>query len=292
MGLTKSDAVVLALIMQHENVNIENILCIGAPETHFTPEWLQHQLFPWMQENFPKINQNQPVINFAESEYRKSVPFRDFFGIWGKKIISVMDVDDYEGADIVFDLNLRDFPNDLKARFDLIVDGGSLEHCFNISSALNSMSEMLAENGVIFHSNPANQMLDHGFYQISPTLYPDYYNTIGFDLLFGGLSHIATNFIWDVKIQKYKKDIYRSNNGHKYTSKLPTLFVIFAAQKRSNWSPTITVVQNYYQKIHTKTAVDFSTDIKYQLSNIDIKIRRNLLLSFKNLFKLLFRLSE
>jgi hypothetical protein len=192
VGLTKADAAVLALVLQNQDTAIKDVLCIGAPKVHFSYEWIEKSLLPWLKNKYPSapIHFKAPIR--SSFEQRNLVPFKDFFQIWGIKNVQVMDIDEYEGADHLFDLNQPECPSGLHSKFDLIVDGGSLEHCFNLPNALNSIGAMLRENGVAFHTNPANLMIDHGFFQVSPTLYSDYYEAAGFDLLYGGLSHTST----------------------------------------------------------------------------------------------------
>lgn len=286
MGLTKADAVVLALVLQNRNTVIRDVLCLGAPTTHFSYEWIEKQLFPWLKKECPANSVNLSLPFRSNPCNRNSVPFREFFAIWGLENIQVMDIDDYEGANHLFDLNERDCPRYLYSNFDLIVDGGTLEHCFNLSNALKSIGTMLRDNGVVFHSNPANLMLDHGFFQISPTLYSDYYQSAGFNLLYGGLSHTKSKLVLDVKIEKYTSDIYRSKSGSRRSSKLPRMFVLFAAEKTSDSIQPESIVQNYYKKIHSDKSSKTQT-IHYKISSGNIMIRRNistLIRSITNLF--------
>lgn len=275
MGLTKADAVVLALVLQNHNTVIRDVLCLGAPTTHFSYEWIEKQLFPWLKENYPSNSINLTLPFRSNSYNRTSIPFRDFFSIWGLENIQVMDIDDYEGANHLFDLNKHECPPLLHSNFDLIVDGGSLEHCFNLSNALKSIGTMLRDNGVVFHSNPANLMLDHGFFQISPTLYSDYYQSAGFNLLYGGLSHTKSKLLLDVKIEKYTSDIYRSKSGSRRSSNLPRMFVLFAAEKTTESIQPESVVQNYYTKMHSGKSRQTQT-IQYKINAGDISIRRKI----------------
>ena len=90
-----------------------------------------------------------------------------------------LDVSDYEDADHIHDLN-RPVPESLRGRFGLIVDGGTLEHVFDVPQALRNLKAMLRPGGRIIHINPTNSWAEHGFYQFSPTLFHDFYATNGF----------------------------------------------------------------------------------------------------------------
>ena len=76
------------------------------------------------------------------------------------------------------DLN-EPVPASLHRRYALIIDPGTLEHCFNIAQAAKNVAEMVAPGGWVFHGNPMN-MFNHGFYNLNPTWYHDFYAANGF----------------------------------------------------------------------------------------------------------------
>src|SRR5947208_15867345 len=67
----------------------------------------------------------------------------------GAKQVFSMDVSDFEGANFVHDLN-QPIAADLKERFDVVYDGGSLEHVFNFPVALKNCMEMVRVGGRLF----------------------------------------------------------------------------------------------------------------------------------------------
>lgn len=99
----------------------------------------------------------------------------ELFDHLGVKLTIVDFVKD-RGMEIVADLNE---PHDF-GQFDLVIDPGTLEHCFNIGQALMTAAESVKVGGYIFHLSPLN-MPNHGFYNISPTLYHDFYSQNGWD---------------------------------------------------------------------------------------------------------------
>jgi SAM-dependent methyltransferase len=102
-----------------------------------------------------------------------------FFKLLGVIEVLVLDYSPYEGAEIVHDLN-RPAPEELHDHFDLIVDGGTMEHVFDVRQALTNIAHMLKIGGRVIHISPANNWVNHGFYQFSPTLFYDYYGGNGF----------------------------------------------------------------------------------------------------------------
>ncbi len=104
---------------------------------------------------------------------------RTLFMLLGADSVRVLDLSGYEGADIIWDLN-SPVPDDLYNQFDLVFDAGTLEHVFDLPTALSSLVKMVSLGGTLILFNPSSGMVDHGFYSISPTLYYDYFRTNGF----------------------------------------------------------------------------------------------------------------
>lgn len=88
----------------------------------------------------------------------------------GAKKVSSMDFSDFEGATFVQDLN-KPVGAELKERFDLVYDGGTLEHVFNFPVALQNCMEMVKPGGHLFIHTGTNGYCGHGFYQFSPELF-------------------------------------------------------------------------------------------------------------------------
>lgn len=87
----------------------------------------------------------------------------------GATSVTVLDASPYEGADTIHDMN-NPVPPTWHSRYDAIVDGGTLEHIFNVPSAFTNIADMLKVGGTVFLNTPANNMMGHGFYQFSPEL--------------------------------------------------------------------------------------------------------------------------
>jgi hypothetical protein len=102
----------------------------------------------------------------------------------GIENIDSMDCSDYEGANIIFDLNKPVSVNPHSCCYDLVIDGGTLEHVYNVSNAINNMNCMVAEGGIIYHMLPCSGWVNHGFYSFSPCFFEDtYVNESGFELI-------------------------------------------------------------------------------------------------------------
>ena len=92
-----------------------------------------------------------------------------FFGLIGLDGIKSMDMSAYENCDLVHDLN-EPPRDDLRGAFDVIIDGGTIEHVFNTPQALDGVFHMLRPEGIFISINGMTGWTGHGFYQFSPEL--------------------------------------------------------------------------------------------------------------------------
>jgi hypothetical protein len=90
----------------------------------------------------------------------------------------VIDIVRARGVEEIVDLNL---PQAL-GEYDLVLDAGTLEHCFNPGQALLNAAAAVRQGGHIFHAPPL-VMMNHGFYNICPTLLHDFYSQNGWEIL-------------------------------------------------------------------------------------------------------------
>jgi hypothetical protein len=93
----------------------------------------------------------------------------EFFSLLGAHQIDSVDVSPYEKATILHDMNLP-LPIELRERFTLVFDGGSIEHVFNIPQAFKNCMDMVRVGGHFTQVNVANNFAGHGFWQFSPEL--------------------------------------------------------------------------------------------------------------------------
>ena len=96
--------------------------------------------------------------------------------------LECIDVQPESGVDRVVDLN-RPLPAELVGRYGLVLDPGTIEHCFNIGQAMMNAAQAVALGGYIAHVSPLS-MFNHGFYNLNPTFYHDFYGDNGFQLQF------------------------------------------------------------------------------------------------------------
>jgi SAM-dependent methyltransferase len=93
---------------------------------------------------------------------------------------TMIDIHASRGGERIVDLN-GVLPEDLVAHFDLVLDPGTLEHCFNIGAAIANVARAVAVGGYACHFSPMS-MFNHGFYNLNPTFFHDFYTQNGFEI--------------------------------------------------------------------------------------------------------------
>jgi hypothetical protein len=92
-------------------------------------------------------------------------------------VLTCVDYKVLRGNEVVADMNE---PCDL-GEFDIVIDPGTLEHCFNLPQAAMNVATSVKVGGHVVHMNPIS-CVNHGFYMLSPTWYADWYGQNGFEL--------------------------------------------------------------------------------------------------------------
>lgn len=117
---------------------------------------------------------NEAYRKFGQSSlerYLASVAIAKIFYRHAMKFSSVEAVDP-GFPDRCMDIDLN-HEHDIGRRFDVIINNGTAEHVFNIGNVFKFMHDHTALNGVMIHFMPFQGYVDHGMYNIQPTLYFD-----------------------------------------------------------------------------------------------------------------------
>ena len=159
MGLTATD-IELLIELRLRKERIDRIVTIGRLSLFLHPRQLAR-----LRRIIPE---SQALVDYSWGEAADLV-LRDLTG--AKDVVSV-DMSDYQGSTIVHDMNrpLRESRPDLAGKFDLVIDGGTLEHVFNFPVAVQNLMFLVRRGGHILTANPANNLCGHGFYQFTPEL--------------------------------------------------------------------------------------------------------------------------
>ena len=157
MGIIYSNAALLVKAKQN-NICFDKILTIG------------HQTLYLSQKQIKRLAKRYALTIdttvFLHQQYADK-----FFKIFlNAKNVMSLDYSEYENCDIIHDMNLPIDPS-YHEKFDVVIDGGSLEHIFNFPVAVANSMKMVKQGGSLFIFTTANNHTGHGFYQFSPELF-------------------------------------------------------------------------------------------------------------------------
>jgi hypothetical protein len=150
MGVKKNELILLQILREKKG-DFGKVLTLGRQKMYFTT-------FDKKDEN--RLHTTLDTLLISE---------------FGASLVDSLDYSAYEGANVIQDLT-SDIPEHLKAKYDLIIDFGTLEHVFSIETALRNCREMVKNDGWIIHANPSNNSNGHGLFQFSPEFYLSLYS--------------------------------------------------------------------------------------------------------------------
>jgi hypothetical protein len=153
----------------------------------------------------------------------------------GATEIEVVDVIAHTGFERIVDLNE---PVTWNPRFGLIINPGTLEHCFNIGVAWSNVWSALAVSGVILHVAPAT-MLDHGFWNVCRVALSDWCAANGGTVLSMKFGKNGT-----------AEEIFPTGigEGRSGRSKLPPETVVYALCQKDRDVPRVWPAQGVYRR--------------------------------------------
>ncbi len=160
MGLIYSNARLL-LAARREGLPFQNVATLGRQQFFVTRGELDS-----LANEFEA--QSQELQRLAIGWGECAEPF--FQQCLGSAQVDSIDLSNYQSATLIHDLN-QPIDDSLQHRFDAVIDGGTLEHIFNVPVALANCMKMVRVGGSVVLSTMANNHCGHGFYQFSPELF-------------------------------------------------------------------------------------------------------------------------
>ncbi len=149
------------LIAAHQRgVRHRDVLMLGRQDLNVYPAAMVKEL----------RKHGLPADEFLSNDPAKVRYAEPVFRALGATSVQSMDASSFEGAEHVHDLN-QPIGAELKEKFDLVYDGGTLEHIFNFPQALKNCMEMVRVGGHVMMHTITNNWCGHGFYQFSPELF-------------------------------------------------------------------------------------------------------------------------
>lgn len=96
--------------------------------------------------------------------------------------VQSLDINAYEGAGVLHDLNSPDVPAAARGCYDVVFDRGTSEHVFHTPNMFVAAASLVRTGGRIIHLSPSTNHLDHGFFMFAPRLFHAFYTANEFEI--------------------------------------------------------------------------------------------------------------
>lgn len=176
-----------------------------------------------------------PELDYTLGEYCEQL----LIGFFGSSAVHSFDNSGYEDATHIHDFN-RPLPESYHGKYDTVIDAGSLEHIYDVRTAVENFAKMLRPGGRIIHINPANNFCGHGFYQFSPEFFFSVYSKET------GFSHTEVYLARISNLRHWFK-VKKPANGKRAEifSNLPIINLV-SSQKMASEPPNMSIQQSDY----------------------------------------------
>lgn len=183
MAVTLAQLDAVGQVMDHLNPNARRtILALGYPDILAPAQVLDRFFGDGFSDRIAYREDSEEIIAWhGMTGIMDKVPEAfSMFDAMGCDL-SVIDIMSSRGDEEIVDLN-EELPRAHVQGYDLVIDPGTIEHCFNIGQAIRNAASAVKLNGYIIHFNPM-AMFNHGFFNLNPTFYHDFYLANGFTLV-------------------------------------------------------------------------------------------------------------
>lgn len=204
MGVAKGAFKFLLELKKTTNKVQGKILQLGRQSTYVTFDQIEKISKSFNIKLNPSIT---PSLSFdPDLKQQGFVDDITFFKSLGFDQVESVDFSTYQNPTFVHDFN-HPISENYHEKYDVIFDGGTLEHIFHFPNCLENIHHMLKPGGIIIHFSPSHNHVDHGFYMFSPTVYYDYYSTNKYSIL--------KSNIFEYQVEHFKKNwtIYEYQPG-------------------------------------------------------------------------------
>jgi hypothetical protein len=144
-----------------EGCDFSRTLMLGRQRLSITPK----QLGPLLSNYLGRAVTTADLKEIFASGYAEKL-----LAALGAATTDSLDFSAFEDATHIHDLN-QPVPAAWEGRYTTVIDGGTLEHVFNVPVALSNAMKLTSVGGTLISMTVTNNMMGHGFYQFSPELF-------------------------------------------------------------------------------------------------------------------------
>jgi hypothetical protein len=146
---------------------------------------------------------------------------------------------DYGGTSTARRLDLNR-PAQLDRRFDVVINHGTAEHIFNIAQVFRTAHDYTLPGGFMIHESPFTGWVDHGFYNMQPTLFFDLAEVNEYSLIAMLIEDIAAGQIVQVERRETVHELSAAGRIGNNT-------MLFTVLRKRHDRPFQPPVQGYYR---------------------------------------------
>jgi len=155
------------------------VLCLGYPDFLVDEQHLVSIFGREFVDNIPE----EPMSDAVRAWHKSYLP-KIFDPVWILKYFNfdvvIFDIISHRGIEILVDLN-ESISDVHVEQFDLIIDTGTLEHCFNVGQAFKNICSVVKKDGIFITSAPVSK-LNHGYWNFGTIVHKDGFEQNGFEI--------------------------------------------------------------------------------------------------------------
>jgi len=221
------------------------VLTLGNQDIYATErditDWLEAEKVSFKKPSIIRKSTSQEIvkINPQAKNYIHAKTFFEFLDIPESQYYDI-DKFDLDKPKIFHDLE-RPLPSRYHNFFNFILDSGTLEHIFDIKSVMENIVKAVKIGGFVLHLTPAQNFLNHGFYQFCPTFFYDFYTSNGFK--------IVESYIIETRGKTYRFHYYNQKKDYVglFLNSRNRLGNCFLVKKTKNLKKIVSPTQYYYR---------------------------------------------
>jgi hypothetical protein len=116
------------------------------------------------------------------TQFGSTIDQESVFKLMGFSEVISLDALPDEQPTLLHNLN-EPLPSEHWNRYDLVLDSGTSEHCFDVKTVFSNAAQAVKVGGFICHILPMSGWVDHGFFCFSPVSIKTFYESNGFSSL-------------------------------------------------------------------------------------------------------------
>ena len=142
-----------------------------------------------------------------------------------------------------------------KHNIPYVINGGTLEHIFDVAKAMKNISDMVKPGGVVIHIVPFAGLANHGFYSFSPTFFLDYCEANSFDIINLSMEFLLDNgdMIFSQDCRIFDDNDIKINEYVKKTMQISEVecILLLCIAKKCNSKAVSYPIQSMYSKMYS-----------------------------------------